>query len=134
MQSRFPRPIFGFPEERGRGSVTLLAGSATELVWGGVASACHDAVEELRERRVVAHAVLEAEDAVPLVVEAKVLDGAALLLQPVHDLLRLVHRHARVVRAVHDEERRLDAIDLADRAQAIEQLAVARERSVLRLS
>src|SRR5204862_508148 len=49
------------------------------------------------------------------------------------DLLRLPQRHARVVGAVLDEERRADPLDVRDRRGLDEEVAVALQRPVLRL-
>ena len=56
----------------------------------------------------------------------------AALAQRRHDLLRLDERHVRVVRPVHDQQRRGDPVDAVDRGQLAQQLGVGRRVAVLR--
>src|SRR5215210_506756 len=69
-----------------------------------------------------------------LIVVHDELRGNPVLRESVVDLPRLAERHARVVRAVDDEERRADAVGMRERRDLVQELAVALERAVLTLA
>src|SRR5215204_4542150 len=78
--------------------------------------------------------VLQFGEAVALVLVEQILDGAAVLVHTVHDLLGFTHRHARVVLSVHDHERGRDVFCLVNGAYGLEELAVLLQRAVLGLA
>jgi hypothetical protein len=90
-------------------------------------------VEEVDHPRVGLDAVLQLRDAVALVLEDELLDRDV-LAGLLGDLLGLPDGDARVVRAVEDEQRRGDGLDVVDGADGLEELAVLRQRAVLGLT
>src|SRR5688500_11487170 len=91
-------------------------------------------LKKLGYARVGNQAVLELDNPVALVLEAQILDPSSLGPHPLRDLLCLRSRHAWIVGAVDNHQRRRDAIRLVERREPLEQLAVLIERAVLGLT
>src|SRR5512140_711800 len=91
-------------------------------------------VEEEADPRVGGDPVREPDQPVPLVLEPQVLDDATSPPDPLDDLLGLADWHPRVVRAVDHHQRRADPIDLVDRRDLREEVAVSLEAAVLGLA
>ena len=70
------------------------------------------------------HPVVDSREAVPLVGRDDVLDVAAEVAERDDDLVRFGLLHARIVRSLHDEERRLDLLRGEERRLALETLGV----------
>jgi hypothetical protein len=75
----------------------------------------HMALEEAHHSRPGISAVLGFRKTVALVLVTEIVDLAAARSQSRDDLLCFFDRHARVVRAMDDHERRLDAVDEIER-------------------
>src|SRR5260370_12851000 len=69
-----------------------------------------------------------------LVLEAHVFDGYAARAEGSHDLLGFTNGHARVVCAVHDEERRGNTIYIIDGRNLLQEFAVVIQAAILRFA
>ncbi len=72
-------------------------------------------IEEVGDTRVSSDAIGELSQSVTLVAEQQILDGAAALAQRRRHLIGLRLRHARVVGALHENQRRYDPIHMGER-------------------
>jgi hypothetical protein len=91
-------------------------------------------VEEPPDRRVRLQAVGAFDQPVALVGVAQILHRHPAPPQHRHDLLRLAHRHARIVAAVDHEERRRDALHVVDRRDLLQERAVVLQAAILWLA
>src|SRR5258708_10559534 len=69
-----------------------------------------------------------------LVLEAHVFDGYTARAEGSHDLLGFTNGHARVVCAVHDEERRGNTIYITDGRNLLQEFAVVIQAAILRFA
>src|SRR5262245_6451016 len=92
----------------GRHLQTILHLSIEEPAYGGI---CPDLVGTLVE-------------AVPFILEAQIFYGDAPRLKRCNDLLGLTDGHARVVGAMHDEQRRGDSVYLVNGRDAFQKCSI----------
>src|ERR1044071_7909876 len=75
--------------------------------------------------------VFQLGDLVPFVIKPQKLDRTTERLQPGHHLLSFVDRHARVVGAVDHQQRGGDPLDVVDRRDLFQKLAIVLQTAVL---
>jgi len=91
-------------------------------------------VEEVSDFRIGLDAICELREAVAFVVEDQFPDGHAVVTDLLDDLFGFVDWNARVVFAVKNEQRRFDLLDVVDRRDFLEKVAILGERAVLGLA
>src|SRR5579884_2383643 len=70
----------------------------------------------------------------PLVLEAQIFDWNVAFSQGRHNLLSLSNRNTRVIRAMHDKERRDDILHVIDRRNLFQEVAVAFKAAIFGLA
>src|SRR5439155_1084890 len=101
---------------------------------GGAPGGMQSLAQELDRRRIRQHPILQLRDLMALVLETDEIGRTAELAQAVDHLLGFGDRDPRIVGAVNQQQWRPDAIEMIDRRDRLEEVAVVLQRPVFGLT